>query len=90
MEINNCNCGGEGKVFIHTLPIDSKEIYYEIYCDKCGIRTPSSQSLREVLEKWNNVMERKYKIEYVPCQTQTNCYPSYSQTITTTVKGIVC
>ena len=72
MEINNCNCGGEGKVFVHTLPTTGREVYYYIYCDKCGIRTPSSQSMSKVLEVWNNVMERKYKVEYIPYETTTN------------------
>ena len=72
MEINNCNCGGEGKVFVHTLPTTGREVYYYIYCDKCGIRTPSSQSMSEVLEVWNNAMERRYKVEYIPYETTTN------------------
>ena len=31
MEINNCNCGGNGKVFVHTLPTTGREVYYYIY-----------------------------------------------------------
>lgn len=83
MEIKNCNCGGEGKIFIHTLPSNRQEVYYTIYCKKCGITTPSSISLREVSEIWNNVMKKNYRIEYIPYQTQTNTTPihSYSYTI---------
>ena len=83
MDLKNCNCGGEAKIFIHTLPTNRQEVYYTIYCKKCGISTPSSTSLREVSEIWNNVMERKYKIEYIPYETQTNKTTSNSYSYTT-------
>lgn len=81
MEIKNCNCGGEGKLFIHTLPTDRTTVYYSIYCKDCGISTPSSTSLREVLEIWNNVMKRYYS--FIPYETQTNTTSnkSYSYTM---------
>lgn len=85
MDIKGCNCGGEGKIFIHTLPTNRKEVYYDIYCEKCGIRTPSSRSLSEVLEIWNNVMKSKYKIEFIPYSTEyntTNSNISFGKTFT--------
>lgn len=89
MNIKDCNCGGEGKFFIHTLPTDKKEIYYNIYCKKCGIGTPSSTSLSEVLEIWNNVMKNNVRVEFIPYATQTNNYtgkiiPSYTFTVSET------
>lgn len=81
MEIKDCNCGGEGKLFIHTLPDKNKDIYYKIYCKSCGINTPSSKSLSEVLEVWNNVMKRKVSLVPYSIETnQTNIFPSGSCT----------
>ena len=87
MEIKNCNCGGEYKLFIHTLPIDRNTVYYTIYCKNCGISTPSSTSLREVIEIWNNVMGNKYK--FIPYSTDyniTNTSPNISFSKTFTLK----
>ena len=53
-EIKKCNCGGQGKVFIHT--IDSK-VYYSIYCNKCGIQTLATEKYSEAIKVWNGVMK---------------------------------
>ena len=92
MEIKDCNCGGEGKLFVHTLSDKSKDVYYKIYCKSCGINTPSSKFLSEVLEIWNNVMKRK--VSLVPCSVetnQTNNFPSgsYSYVLDTMKKGLL-
>jgi hypothetical protein len=76
MDIKNCNCGGEGKLFIHTLPANRQEVYYTIYCKKCGISTPSSTSLSEVLEIWNNIMEKR--IRFISVDNATNVTNNYT------------
>ena len=53
-EIKKCNCGGQGKLFIHTI---NDKIYYSIYCDKCGIQTLTSEKFSDTIKIWNEVMK---------------------------------
>ena len=53
-EIKKCNCGGQGKLFIHTI---NDKIYYSIYCNKCGIQTLTSEKFSDAIKIWNGVMK---------------------------------
>ena len=53
-------CGGSAKLY----EVRDGQIYYEIWCTHCGVRTEQYETEAEAIEKWNHRVERTAKIDF--------------------------